>query len=94
MVLFIIGRLVGGKPAPVIETDDPAVAQARSAVINLMVRDSQAPGPRSRRSGKPAILMVNSKTCSFCRQSLKDIAALQGTDALPMLRIAPMGLMY
>ena len=87
MVLFIIGRLVGGKQAPVIVSDDPAVAQARSAVINLMVRDSAGARIALAPVGKPAILMVNSKTCSFCRQSLKDIAAMQGTDALPMLRV-------
>ena len=31
--------------------------------------------------------MVNSRTCSFCRQSLKEIAALQGRDGVPMLRV-------
>lgn len=85
--LVLVGRLAFDRaPAP-LATDDPAVGQARSAVTNLMVRDSANTRVPLTPTGRPAILMVNSKTCSFCRSALKDIAAMQGGDGVPMLRV-------
>lgn len=85
--LALLGRVAFDRaPAP-LATDDPAVGQARAAVTNLMVRDSANTRVPLTPVGRPAILMVNSKTCSFCRSALKDIAGLQGRDGVPMLRV-------
>jgi hypothetical protein len=85
--LALIGRFAFDRtPAP-LATDDPAVGQARAAVTNLMVRDSANTRVALTPKGQPAILMVNSRTCSFCRTALKDIAAMQGSSPVPMLRV-------
>ena len=85
--LALIGRVVVDRPDPSFTSDDPAVGQARSAVTDLMVRDAAGVRVSLAPNGAPAILMVNSRTCSFCRQSLRDIATLQGRDGVPMLRV-------
>jgi hypothetical protein len=85
--LAVIGRLTTDHDAPPPAADDPFVGQARSAITRLMVRDSAGTRVPLAPIGAPAILMVNSKTCSFCRLALKDIAELQGTRAVPRLRI-------
>ena len=85
--LALIGRVAFVRdPAP-LATDDPAVGQARSAVTNLMVRDSANARVALSPAGRPAILMVNSRSCTFCRAALRDIAAMQGRDGVPMLRV-------
>ncbi len=87
LALAVIGRMAIDRESTVPPSDDPAVGQARSAVANLFVRDSaNALVPLAPRDG-PAILMVNSKTCSFCRLALRDIAARQGRDGVPRLRV-------
>lgn len=87
MTLALVGRLtIEREPVPV-ASDDPAVGQARVAVTNLVVRDGANTRVRLAPPGRPAIIMVNSKTCQFCRLALRDIAALQGGDSLPMLRV-------
>ena len=85
--LALIGRLAFDRKQVALPADDPAVGQARSAVTDLMVRDSANGRVPLAPKGVPAILMVNSKTCSFCRMALKDIAALQGRDGVPRLRV-------
>ena len=86
--LALVGRIAVDRPSPQEElADDPAVGQARSAVTDLLVRDSAGTRVAFAPKGVPAILMVNSRTCSFCRQSLQEIAALQGRDGVPMLRV-------
>ena len=86
--LALVGRIAVDRPTPPVAlSDDPAVGQARSAVTDLVVRDSVGARVPLAPRGTPAILMVNSRTCSFCRQSLKDIAGLQGRDGVPMLRV-------
>ena len=58
------------------------------SVTNLLVRDSADARVPLAPVGRPAILMVNSKTCGFCRMALKDIAGLQGDrDSVPGLRV-------
>jgi hypothetical protein len=89
LALLLIGRIAIDRSdeRESVAADDPSVGQARSAVTNLMVRDStQTRVPLAPR-GRPAILMVSSKTCAFCKLALKDIAALQGRDGVPMLRV-------
>jgi hypothetical protein len=87
LALALIGRLmVEREPAPA-AGDDPSVGLARAAVTNLVVRDSANARVRLAPAGTPAILMVNSKTCQFCRLALRDIATLQGRDAVPFLRV-------
>ena len=87
LALALIGRIAIDRQPSSVATDDPAVGQARSAVADLYVRDSAgALVPLAPRDG-PAILMVNSKTCSFCRLALRDIAARQGRDGVPRLRV-------
>ena len=87
LALAVVGRMTIDRQSPALASDDPAVGQARSAVTNLFVRDSaNALVPLAPRDG-PAILMVNSKTCSFCRLALRDIAARQGSDGVPRLRV-------
>jgi hypothetical protein len=85
--LALIGRLVIDRSQPAPRTDDPAVAQAREAVTRLFVRDSAGARVPLAPPGVPAILMVNSRTCAFCRMALKDIAAMQGRDGVPRLRV-------
>ena len=85
--LTLVGRLAVDRGQPTPASDDPAVGQARAAVAGLLVRDSAGSRVPLAPQGAPAILMVNSKSCSYCRQSLKDIAALQGRDGVPMLRV-------
>ena len=85
--LALIGRVAVNRPAASPDADDPAVGQARSAVTDLQVRDSAGARVPLAPRGRPAILMVNSRTCAFCRQSLMNIAALQGRDGVPMLRV-------
>jgi len=85
--LALLGRVAFDRTSAPLPADDPAVGQARAAVTNLLVRDSANTRVPLTPRGRPAILMVNSRTCSFCRQSLKDIAGLQGGDAVPMLRV-------
>lgn len=87
MALALVGRITSDRTPATTATDDPAVGQARSAVTDLVVRDSSGRRVPLAPSGRPAILMINSKTCSFCRIALKDIAALQGRDGVPMLRV-------
>ncbi len=87
LALAVVGRMAIDRQSPPLPSDDPSVGQARSAVTNLFVRDSaNALVPLAPRDG-PAILMVNSKTCSFCRLALRDIAARQGRDGVPRLRV-------
>ena len=85
--LALIGRLAFDRRASLPASDDPAVGQARSAVTDLLVRDSANARVPLAPKGVPAILMVNSKTCAFCRMALKDIGALQGRDGVPRLRV-------
>lgn len=85
--LALIGRLAFDRRQVALPADDPAVGQARSAVTDLMVRDSANNRVPLTPKGAPAILMVNSKTCSFCRMALKDIGAMQGRDGVPHLRV-------
>lgn len=85
--IALIGRVAFDRTPPQLPSDDPAVGQAREAVTNLMVRDSGNRRVALAPTGRPAILMVNSKTCSFCRSALKDVARLQGRDDVPMLRV-------
>ncbi len=87
LALTLVGRLAIDRKQLPAESDDPAVGQARSAVTDLIVRDSANARVPLAPKGVPAILMVNSRTCSFCRQALKDIAALQGSDGVPRLRV-------
>lgn len=87
LALTLVGRLGVDRSMPPPASDDPAVGQARSAVADLVVRDSANARVPLAPTGAPAILMVNSRSCSFCRQSLKDIASLQGRDGVPMLRV-------
>jgi hypothetical protein len=89
LALALIGRFaIDRRPATSdLPTDDPAVAQAQLAVTNLMVRDSAKMRVPLAPKGVPAILMVNSKSCSFCRLALKEIASQQGRDAVPLLRV-------
>ncbi|MCC7054177.1 MAG: hypothetical protein IT355_13005 [Gemmatimonadaceae bacterium] len=88
LALALIGRLtIERSPDPTLRTDDPAVGQARAAVTGIVVRDSANLRLPLAPAGRPAILMVNSKTCSFCRLALRDIASLQGSDPVPMLRV-------
>lgn len=85
--LALLGRVAFDRTSVPLPPDDPAVGQARAAVTNLLVRDSADTRVPLTPRGRPAILMINSKTCSFCRQSLKDIAGLQGDAGVPMLRV-------
>jgi hypothetical protein len=87
LALALVGRLtIDRRDAPV-STDDPAVGQARAAVTNLLVRDSANARVPLTPVGRPAILMINSKSCAFCHLALKDVAAMQGRDPVPMLRV-------
>ena len=87
LALTVVGRFAVDRRTSLPPRDDPAVGQARSAVLHLVVRDSAGARMLLAPPGKAAILMVNSRTCSFCRQSLMEIATLQGRDAVPMLRV-------
>ena len=87
LALTLVGRVAFDRATPPPASDDPAIAQARLAVTDLIVRDSANARVPLAPKGSAAILMVNSRTCSFCRQSLKDIASLQGRDGVPMLRV-------
>jgi hypothetical protein len=87
LTLVLVGRmLIDRQPAPLL-ADDPSVGQARAAIVSLMVRDSAQRRVPLAVKGTASILMVNSRTCSFCREALKDIAALQGTAPVPHLRV-------
>ena len=85
--LTVIGRFVIDRRESLTPVDDPAVGQARSAVTDLFVRDSSGARVALAPAGRPAILMVNSRTCVFCRQALREISMLQGRDAVPLLRV-------
>jgi hypothetical protein len=85
--LALIGRFAIDRGTPTLPFDDPAVAQARSAVTGLLVRDSANARVPLAPPGVPAILMVNSKSCAFCRLALRDIGARQGRDGVPLLRV-------
>lgn len=85
--LALFGRVAFDRQPPALRSDDPAVAQARDAVARLFVRDSAGARVPLAPAGVPAILMVNSRTCAFCRMALKDIAAMQGRDGVPRLRV-------
>jgi hypothetical protein len=87
LALVLIGRVVVDRQRPALPADDPAVAQAREAVSRLFVRDSAGARVALTPAGVPAILMVNSRTCAFCRMALKDIAEMQGRDGVPRLRV-------
>ncbi|MES3035702.1 MAG: hypothetical protein V4813_16990 [Gemmatimonadota bacterium] len=85
--LALVGRLAFDRTATPPAGDDPAVGQARAAVTSLMVRDSAGTRVPLAPTGRPAILMVNSRSCTYCRAALSDIAARQGRDGVPMLRV-------
>jgi thioredoxin-related protein len=89
LALLLIGRVAIDRSddSAAAAAADPSVGQARSAVTNLMVRDSAQTRVALAPRGRPAILMVSSKSCAFCKLALKDIAALQGRDGVPMLRV-------
>ncbi|MDZ7629856.1 MAG: hypothetical protein U5K74_00510 [Gemmatimonadaceae bacterium] len=87
LALALIGRVAIDRRAALPPSDDPAVGQARSAITALQVRDSANALVPLAPAGAPAILMVNSKTCSFCRLALRDIGLQQGRDPLPHLRV-------
>lgn len=87
LALALIGRLTIDRKETPLPADDPSVSQARAAVTNLLVRDSANARVPLSPVGRPAILMINSKSCAFCHLALKDIAAMQGRDPVPMLRV-------
>lgn len=80
-------RLADPAPDPTLRRDDPAVAQARDAVRGLMVRDANGARVALAPAGRAHVLMVNSTSCSYCREALRDLARLQGTGGVPGLRV-------
>jgi hypothetical protein len=78
-----------GRPArdPSLRTDDPAVGQARDAVRDLVVRDADGRRVPLAPTGRPHVLMVNSTSCGYCREALRDLARLQGDGGVPGLRV-------
>jgi thioredoxin-related protein len=88
LALLLVGRFaVERDENAAAVANDPSVAMARAAVADIMVRDSANQRVALAPPGQPAILMVNSRTCSFCRLALKDVAEMQGADGVPMLRV-------
>lgn len=87
LALLLIGRLTADRSAPPAADPDPSVALARSAVTDLMVRDSTGARVALAPGAQPAILMVSSKSCAFCRRALKDIGKMQGDAPVPLLRV-------
>ena len=89
--LAVVGlavRLAEG-PArdPSLRTEDPAVAQARDAVTGLVVRDGAGARVPLAPRGRAHVLMVNSTSCSFCREALRDMARLQPAAGVRGLRV-------
>ena len=87
LALAFVGRVAFDRSTPPVSDGDPAVVQARSAVADLQVRDSAGRRVPLAPLGRPSIMMVNSKSCAFCREALMAIAELQGDAAVPMLRV-------
>lgn len=87
MALTLVGRLAFDRTAEPTRSDDLETGQARSAVTDLQVRDSANQRVPLAPVGHPAILMINSKTCAVCHRALIAIASMQGSDAVPMLRV-------
>lgn len=87
LALALVGRLAFDRTVPAAGEGDPAVVQARSAVADLQVRDSAGQRVPLAPLGRPSIVMVNSKSCSFCREALMAIGKLQGDAPVPMLRV-------
>ncbi len=72
---------------PSLRTEDPAVGQARDAVRGLMVRDAAGARVALAPTGRAHVLMVNSTSCGYCREALRDLARLRGARGLPGLRV-------
>ena len=51
------------------------------------VRDAQGNTISIVRPGEPAIVMINSRTCGYCKQALRDLAAHAGGRPVPGLRM-------
>jgi hypothetical protein len=73
--------------APAAASDDPAVGQARDAVVGLTVRAIDGSRALLAPPGRPAVLMVNSITCGYCKEALREIARRQGSGGVPQLRV-------
>lgn len=54
-------------------------------VAAFMVRDLAGANVPLVDRGTPAVVMISSETCTFCRQALRDVAALSGGRAVPRL---------
>ncbi|MCU0626132.1 MAG: hypothetical protein MUF21_06535 [Gemmatimonadaceae bacterium] len=80
-------RALDPAPDPTLRTQDPAVAEAREAVRALVVRDERGATVPFALPGRPHVLMVNSTSCGFCREALRDMAQLQGTGGVRGLRV-------
>lgn len=87
-VVGVAVRLADG-PArdPSLRTDDPAVAQARDAVAGLVVRDGAGTRVPLAPRGRAHVLMVNSTSCGFCREALRDMARRQRAGGVAGLRV-------
>ncbi len=70
--------------------DEPAPAeqvQAASLFPTTSVEDGERRPTGLGVPGQPTVLMINSTSCGFCKQSLRDLATLSGGRPLPGLRV-------
>ena len=67
-----------------IRAPGPAV---EAAVGAFRVRDTSGAIIPLMKKGEPAILMISSVTCGWCKQSLKDLGAMSAGRPLPRLKL-------
>jgi hypothetical protein len=85
--LALIGVLLRPTNAPETAADDPAMGQARDAVSGLTVRALDGTRTPLARTDRASILMINSVSCGFCKDALREIARTQGAGGVPNLRV-------
>jgi hypothetical protein len=77
-----------GPGATIVEDPAPAeLVPAGALFAGFVAIDAAGTAAPLADAGRPAVLMVNSTSCGFCKRALADLGALAGGRPLPALRV-------
>jgi hypothetical protein len=77
-------------PSPAPRADAPTSQEApsvREALGRFAVRDARGRTVPLVPDGEPAVVMISSRTCGWCKRALRDLGEMAGGRPLPRLRL-------
>lgn len=86
---LLLRRVTAPPPAP-LWLADPAPQEAptvREALGRFAVRDARGRTVPLVPAGEPAVVMISSRTCGWCKRALGDLGAMAAGRPLPRLRL-------